>query len=38
MMNSLVGDQQVAVDDIVEGVLEGSDLSWTHLNEFLVKN
>ena len=37
MMNSLVGDHQVAVVDVDEGVLEGSDMSWTHLKGFLVK-
>ena len=36
MTNSLVGDHQVAVVD--EGVLEGSDMSGTLLNRFLVKN
>ena len=34
MTNSLVGDHQVAVD-VDEGVIEGSDMSWTHLNGFL---
>ena len=38
MTNSLVGDYQVAVVNLDEGVLEGSDMSWTHLNGFLVKN
>ena len=38
MTNSLVGDHQVAVVDVNEGVLEGSDMSWTHLIGFLVKN
>ena len=38
MTNSLVGDHQVAVVDINEGVLEGPDMSGTHLNGFLVKN
>ena len=38
MTNSLVGDRQVAVVDIDEGVLEGSDISGTHFNGFLVKN
>ena len=38
MMNSLEGDHQVAVVDVNEGVLEGSDMSGTHLNWFLVKN
>ena len=38
MTNSLVGDHQVAVDNIGEGVLEGSDLSGTYLNGFLMKN
>ena len=37
MTNSLVGDHQVAVVDVVEGVLEGSDMSRTCLNGFLVK-
>ena len=32
MTNQLVGDHQV------EGVLEGSNMSGTHLNGFLVKN
>ena len=38
MMKSLVGDPQVAVVNVDEGVLEGSDMSGTHLNGFLVKN
>ena len=38
MAISLVGDKQVAVVDVDEGVLEGSDMSGTHLNGFLVKN
>ena len=38
MTNSLVGDPQVAVVDVDEGVLEGSDINGTHLNGFLVKN
>ena len=38
MMNSLAGDHQVAVVDVDEGVLEGSDMSGTHLNRFFVKN
>ena len=38
MTNSLVGDHQVGVDDVDEGVLEVSDMSGTHLNGFLVKN
>ena len=38
MTNSLVGDHQVAVVDVDEGVLEGSDMSGTSLNGFLVKN
>jgi len=45
MTNLLVGDHQVAVVhvdevavvDVNEGVLEGSDMSGTHLNGFLVK-
>ena len=38
MTNWLVGDHQVAVFDVDEGFLEGSDMSGTHLNGFLVKN
>ena len=46
MTNSLVGDHQVAVVDVDEvavvyvdeGVLEGSDMSGTHLIRFFVKN
>ena len=40
MTNSLVGDHhhQVAVVDVNEGVLEGFDMSGTHLNGLLVKN
>ena len=38
MTNLLVGDHQVAVVDVNEGVLEGSDMSGTHFNGFLVKN
>ena len=38
MTNSLVGDHQVAVVDVKKGVLDGSDMSGTHLNGFLVKN
>ena len=38
MPNSLVGDHQVSVVDVNENVLEGSDMSGTHLNGFLVKN
>ena len=46
MTNLLVGDHQVlvvnfdevVVVDVAEGVLEGSDMSGTHLNGFLVKN
>ena len=40
MTNLLVGDHQdqVAVVDVDEGVLEGSDMSGTHLVGFLVKN
>ena len=37
MTNSLVLDHQVAVADVDEGVLEGSDMFGTHLNGFLVK-
>ena len=38
MTNSLVGDHEVAVVDVDDGVLEGYDMSGTHLNGFLVKN
>ena len=38
MTISLVGDHQVAVVNVDEDVLEGSDMSGTHLNGFLVKN
>ena len=38
MTNLLVGDHQDAVVDVNESVLEGPDLSLTHLNGFLVKN
>ena len=38
MTNSLEGDHQVAVFDDDDGVLEGSDISGTHLYGFLVKN
>ena len=38
LMTSLVGDHQVAVVDVDEGDLEGSDMSGTRLNGFLVKN
>ena len=38
MTNSLVGDHQVAVVDVDEGVLEGSNMSVAHLNGYLVKN
>ena len=45
MTNLLVGDHQVALVDVDEvavvdvelGVLEGSDMSGTHFNGFLVK-
>ena len=37
MTNSLVGDHQVAVVDVDEDVLEGSDMSGTHLNGFLME-
>ena len=37
MTNSLVGDHKVTVVDIDEGVLEGSGMSGTHPNGFLVK-
>ena len=36
MTNSLVLDHQVAVADVDEGVLEGSDMSGIHLIGFLV--
>ena len=38
MTNSLVGDHQVVIVEAGECVLEGSDMSGTHLQEFLVKN
>ena len=38
MKNSLVGDHQVAVVDVYEGVLKGSDMSGTNLNGFPLKN
>ena len=38
MTNLLVEDHTVAVVDVDEAVLEGSDMSGTHLNGFLVKN
>ena len=38
MTNSLVGDHQVAIVDVDMGVLEGSNMSGTHLNGFFVKN
>ena len=38
MTNSLVGDHRVAVVNVDEGVLDGFDMSGTHLNGFLVKN
>ena len=38
MTNSHVGDHHVAVVDIDEGILEGSNMSGTHPNGFLVKN
>ena len=38
MKNLLVGDNQVAVVYVDEGVLEGSYMSGTRLNGFLVKN
>ena len=37
MTNQLVGDHQVGVVDVDVGVLEGSDVSGTNLNGFLVK-
>ena len=38
MTNSLVGDHQVAVVNVDEGVLEGSNMSGTHLYGFLVES
>ena len=38
MKNSLVGDHQVAVVDVDEDVLEGSDMSRTHLNGYFMNN
>ena len=38
MTNSLVGDHQVAVFDVDEGVQEGSDMSGSRLDGFRVKN
>ena len=38
MTNPLVWDHQVTVVNVDEGVLEGSNMSWTDLNGFLVKN
>ena len=38
MTNSLAEDCQVAVVDVDEGVLEGSHMSGTRHNGFLVKN
>ena len=38
MTYSLIGDHQVAVVNVDEGVLEVSGISGTHLNGFLVKN
>ena len=35
MTNFLLGDHQVVVVDVVEGVLEGSDMSGTHLIDSL---
>ena len=37
MTNSLVGDNQVAIVDVDEGVLVEFDMSGTHLSGFLVK-
>ena len=37
MTNLLVGDHQDVVVDVNEDVLEGSDMSGTHLNRFLEK-
>ena len=37
MTNLLVGDHQDVVVDVNEGVLEGYDISGTHLNGFLEK-
>ena len=38
MTNSLLGNDQVVVVDVDEGVPEGSDMSEAHQNGFLVKN
>ena len=38
MTNSLIGDHQVAVVNVDEGVLEVPGISGTHLNGFLEKN
>ena len=38
MTKLLVGDHQVAVVDVDEGVLKGTDMSGTLLNEILEKN
>ena len=38
MTNSLVEDNRVALVDVDEGVLVGSDMSGTHLSGFLMKN
>ena len=37
MTDSLEGDHKVAVVNVVEGVLEESDMSGIHLNGFIVK-
>ena len=38
MTNLLVGDHQVVVVDVDEGVLEGSDMSGIHPNGSLAKS
>ena len=38
MTSPLAVDHQVVVVDVDEGVLERSDMSWTHLDGFLSKN
>ena len=38
MTNLPVGDHHVAVINVVEGVIEGSDISGTYIKGVLVKN